>query len=239
MKTPACPSCTQPMLARCFPRHDRGEVELDFCFACQGIWFDEFESLQLAPGGVVELFRLLHERQEDAQRPLATQLPCPRCGERMLHGLDVSRHGGRFNYYRCLQGHGRFITFGQFMTEKGFVRQLNPAEVRALAARVGVVRCTGCGAPVDIRQEAACGHCRAPIAILDPAAVEVALARFRDAETRRSAAPDVSAVADAILAREKEKSRRERQRFENLDRNTDIADLVLAGVDLVWTLLRR
>ena len=31
------------------PRRDTGFVELDLCFPCQGIWFDEFESYQISP----------------------------------------------------------------------------------------------------------------------------------------------------------------------------------------------
>ena len=43
-----------------FARQLNGEVALDLCFACQGIWFDEFESAQLAPAGVLELLSLIH-----------------------------------------------------------------------------------------------------------------------------------------------------------------------------------
>ena len=227
------------MLASRFPRHSHGEVELDFCFPCQGIWFDEMESVQIAPGGVIELFKLIHEQRDAQHQPLADLLACPRCGDRLLQGLDVARHGGRFNYHRCLQKHGRFVTFAQFMTEKGFVRQLNPVEVKELAARIGTVRCTGCGAPVDIRQDAACGHCRAPIAILDPQAVEDALARYRNAEVRRSASPDVERMADALLAQEKERSRRQREKRSETPLDMDVADLLLSGAELVWSLLRK
>jgi hypothetical protein len=63
------------------------------------------------------------------------------------------------------------------MIEKGFVRQLTAAEIGKLAIKVATIRCSGCGAPVDIRKDHACTHCRSPIAILDPEAVEQALAR--------------------------------------------------------------
>jgi hypothetical protein len=59
---------------------------------------------------------------------------------------------------------------------KGLRPPAQPAEIDELSAKVGTIRCMGCGAPVDIRKDHACGHCRAPIAILDPAAVEQALA---------------------------------------------------------------
>ena len=37
-------------------------LELDICFACQGLWFDSKENLKLTPASVVELFRLSYER---------------------------------------------------------------------------------------------------------------------------------------------------------------------------------
>ena len=227
------------MTSRRFARHGGGEVELDFCFPCQGLWFDEFESVQLAPGGVVDLFKVLHEQRDSPRQPLAEPLACPRCGDRLLHGLDMAKHGGQFNYHRCLQKHGRFITFAQFMTEKGFVRQLNPTEVRELAARVGTVRCTGCGAPVDIRRDAACGHCRAPIAILDPQAVESALARYRDLDAKRTAPADVERLADALLSQEKDRLRRQRERGAEAALDLDVVDLLTAGVEMVWRIIRH
>ena len=225
-----------------FERLHHGEVILDLCFACQGIWFDEFESVQITPGGIVRLFELLHQHHDDQRQPLRDPLHCPRCprcNERLLHGLDVAKHGGRFNYHRCLKKHGRFTTFAQFMIEKGFVRQLNPAEIDALSAKVGIIRCMGCGAPVDIRKDHACGHCRAPITILDPGAVEQALSRFQQAETRRTTR-DVELLGDAIVMREREKSHQKRLKQEPDNAGIiDAIDLISAGAEFVWSLIRR
>ena len=174
------------MLKRRFERLHHGEVVLDLCFPCQGIWFDDFESVQITPGGIIELFKLIHEHRDGQRLPLRDPLHCPRCNENLLHGLDLARHGGQFNYHRCLQKHGRFTTFAQFMIEKGFVRQLTAAEISNLAVKVGTIRCNSCGAPVDIRKDHVCTHCRSPIAILDPAAVEQALARYQQAEVKRT-----------------------------------------------------
>lgn len=226
------------MVKQRFERLHHGEVILDLCFHCQGIWFDDFESVQITPGGILELFKLIHQHRDDQRLPLRDPLPCPRCNERLLHGLDVARHGGRFNYHRCLQKHGRFTIFAQFMIEKGFVRQLTVAEIETLAARVGTVRCNGCGAPVDIRKDHACGHCRSPIAILDPAAVEQALARYQQAEIKRTT-PNVEMLADAIVMREREKSQRQRGRKLNGPDTAELGDLIASGIDLVWNLLRH
>ena len=221
------------MGAHRFPRKTVGEVELDLCFACQGIWFDDYESLHLAPAGVIDLFKLIHERRDDQRLPLASPLRCPRCNERLIQSQDRVK-SGLFNYQRCGQ-HGRFISFAQFMIEKGFVRQLSGAEIREISARIAVVRCTGCGAPVDIRKQSACGHCRAPIAILDPQAVEQALAGYHRAAVKQAAPTDPAALAEAVLLTERERSRRQRERGTVLD--ADLGDLLLDGVAMVWNRL--
>ena len=156
----------------------------------------------------------------------------------MLHGLDLAKAGGRFNYHRCLQKHGRFTTFAQFMIEKGFIRQLTAAEISELSVRIGVVHCTGCGAPIDIRRDHACGHCRSPIAILDSEAVEQALARYQQAEVKRQT-PNMEALADAIVMREKEHSRWQREKKSTSLENMDVGDLIVSGVEMLWKLIRH
>ena len=49
MKSAACPSCAAAMEQRFFERKPAGKVELDFCFACHAIWFDQYESAALTP----------------------------------------------------------------------------------------------------------------------------------------------------------------------------------------------
>lgn len=226
------------MVAKKFERRMGGEVELDLCFTCQAIWFDNFESVQLTPGSIIELFRLIHAHRDEPRQPLGEPLKCPRCNEKLLHGMDIAK-GGRFNYHRCLQQHGRFTTFSQFMIEKGFVRQLNDAEINTLKAQVGTIRCNGCGAPVDIRQDHACTHCKAPITILDPGAVEQALATYQQAEVRRTTR-DVELLGDAIVMREKERSRQQREGRHSsyASEGAEIGDLFVDGIDLVFSLLK-
>jgi len=222
------------MASHGFPRKTGGEVALDLCFPCQGIWFDAYESLQLAPAGVIDLFKRIHEHRDDVRLPLADALRCPRCSERLIRSQDRVK-SGLFNYQRCGE-HGRFITFSQFMIEKGFVRQLNMAEISELKARIGVVHCTGCGAPVDIRTDSACPHCRAPIAILDTQAVEKALAGYQQAAAQTAAPTDPALLAEAILFSERERSRRQRERSSGLD--AEIGDLLLDGVSMIWNMVR-
>jgi hypothetical protein len=156
--------------------------------------------------------------------------------------MDVTKYGGKFNYHRCLQKHGRFTTFSQFMIEKGFVRHLQKTEIDALSAKVAVVRCNSCGAPVDIRKDYACSHCRSPIAILDPAAVEQALARYQQAEVMRTTM-DVDALGDAIILKEKQRSQIERDRRSNRLDSTedlvDVGDLLIGAASFLMKVLRH
>ena len=234
------------MEARHVATHGEGTVELDLCHACHGIWFDGNENLRMAPAGVVDLFRQLHEHRDDAQTPLARSMSCPRCRRGLQEGRDVVR-SGRYITYRCPERHGRFSTFSSFMIEKGFVRQLSRAEVPDLAERLRVIHCGSCGAAVDLRQDHACPYCRAAFSLLDPQAVERALAGYgRSAErtergTPTAAAPD---LADALVAleRDRERARREAQRQRvnpraGLDATVD--DLWSAGLELVWDVLLR
>ena len=212
------------------PHRNFGTVALDLCFPCQGIWFDQYESVQINPGGVIDLFKLIHAHRSDLRQTHPATLRCPRCMDKLFAGLDVVR-SGRFTYHRCLQNHGRFTSFAQFMIEKGFVRQLAPAEITALAARIGTFHCTGCGAPIDIRTQAACNHCRSPISILDPEAVEKALADYQQKESKHTRL-DPEALADAVLAIEKQRSQQ-----RSPGKGALVGDLFLSGVELVFDLL--
>lgn len=215
------------------PRRLSGTLTLDLCFPCQGLWFDPFESEQITPGGIIELFKLIHAHRDDPRQQHPAKLHCPRCNDTLIAGLDVVR-SGRFTYHRCLQKHGRFIAFAQFMIEKGFVRQLAPAEITALAARIGTIHCTGCGAPVDIRVDSACTHCSSPIAILDPDAVEEALATFQQQETTRTRR-NPEAIADALIAVEKQRS----QYKSASNSGTLVGDMLLSGIGIVVDLLSQ
>ena len=235
-----CPSCRGAMSAHRFEKKLGGTLDLDLCFPCQGIWFDEYESSQLAPGGVIALFKLIQVHRDDQRLPLADPVHCPRCDEPLKHGMDRVK-SGTFNYHRCLQQHGRFTTFAQFMTEKGFVRHLTGLEVAALQERLGVVRCNSCGAPVDIKRDPVCGHCRSPLVVLDPDAVEQALAGYHQAELKRVTV-DPNAMADAIIAAERAKKvvppAGRGEALEGLI-NRGIGDLLIDGVGALLSRMHR
>lgn len=213
-------------------------IDLDLCFDCHGMWLDPQENLKLAPAAIADLFRLLHERRGAPRQALGTKLQCPRCTTPLTQGFDVVR-SGRYITYRCPHREGRFSTFSSFMVEKGFVRQLTPAEIDNIAQRVAVIHCSGCGAPVDIRKDHACPHCRSAFSLLDPKAVEKALQGYAKAITHSKIdkAPD---LADALimLERDRERARRESRAQQGTLLTTGVdADLWSLGIELVSAIL--
>ncbi len=214
-----------------------GEVEIDFCFACQGIWFDRLENLKLAPEAIATVFKAMHRHNGEAHRPLAEVLRCPACRGRLSQGFDIVR-SGRYITHRCEMQHGRFSSFASFMIEKGFVRQLTRPEIADIARKVGVIHCSSCGAPVDLRKEDACSHCRSALSLLDPEAVEKALQTYAKTPARPTA-PD-TAVADALVAMARERSRSEREAARlpaaGLVGAVLTVDLLSVGLNLVSSL---
>jgi len=61
------------------------------------------------------------------------------------------------------------------------------------------VRCSSCGAPVNLGKDPACGYCRAPISILDADAVRKTIAELDAAERGRNLG-DPQEIVDGLLA---------------------------------------
>jgi len=217
-----------------FERLLLGRVALDFCFACQLVWFDEHESTQLTPGGIIEVFKAFDAHRAPTRNPLPELLDCPRCNSRLAltHDLQRTTH---FTYYRCEWGHGRLTPFVQFLLEKNFVRPLSGNELATLKARVRTVQCSNCGAPVDLQRDTACPYCRSPLAILDPEAVNKALRELSTAEIQRTTI-DVDRLADALTMRAPGIVGWNRGATAAIDAGL-AGDLVAAGVTIVAALL--
>ena len=179
-----CPSCRAAMAPVLLDAHYGGTVQLDACHSCQALWADDRETLRLTPGATLQVFERIHERRDEPRAPLAARLQCPRCDLRLLETHDRQRDTA-FRYWRCGRGHGRFITFFDFLREKEFVRPLSPAQLSELRSRVRSVNCSNCGAPIDLRQATACGYCHTALAMLDFQQVHRMLASLREAEDRR------------------------------------------------------
>lgn len=228
------------MQVHALPGHHGHTIELDLCFTCHGMWIDPQETLKLLPAAVADLFRLLHDNRDAPRQPLASSLDCGRCGGTLTQGFDVVR-SGRYITYRCARGHGRFSTFSSFMIEKGFVRQLTPAEITDMAQRVGVIHCSACGAPVDLRKDHACPHCRSAFSLLDPKAVEQALQGYTNA-SKGAAIDKQPDLADALVMLERDRQRalreRQAQRGTLFTASADTGpDLLSLGIDIVFGML--
>ncbi|HXF77450.1 MAG TPA: zf-TFIIB domain-containing protein [Usitatibacter sp.] len=194
-----CPSCHATMERRAFAGRGPRPVDLDLCLDCQAIWFDAFESAQLTPGAVLQVFDVIREAQGRSQaRPVSPVMACPACRHALALTHDFERTN-RITYYRCPEGHGRLTTFAQFLLEKNFVRSLSPAEVIQLRAMVTHVRCTSCGAPIDLSRDAVCAYCRAPIAILDADALQGTVAQLTREEQARRPALTQRAAVESLL----------------------------------------
>jgi hypothetical protein len=198
LPTIACPNCRQAMQTQDLEKIDHGTVQVELCFGCAGIWFDHLASLQLAPAAVIELFKEIHEHPDAGRQTAASHLKCPRCSDELALSFDLCK-SGRFSYYRCLRGDGRFTPFFQFLREKQFVRSLTAAELERIRSQVRQVTCSQCGAPIDLEHESQCRYCHAPVSLLDPEAVEKAMRMWSDAENRRHLAPTPEALQDALL----------------------------------------
>ena len=172
-----------------FDGHLGRRVAIDLCAGCNGIWFDGMESHQLTPGSTLALFKQMGEAVAEANRPLGARKACPRCQALLTRELDKQRTT-TFEAFRCPAGHGRYMTFGAFLRAKNFVRDLTPAEIAELRRHVQSVKCTGCGAAVDVREHSACTFCRAPIAMIDPDQLQRTIAALQE---KRGAAAEAVA----------------------------------------------
>jgi hypothetical protein len=167
------------MAALTLDGHHGRPVAIDLCHACQAFWFDGYESLQLSPGSVLQLFRAIGEKA-GAGVPMSGASACPTCGLRLVPVKDQQRQT-RFEYRRCPQRHGRLISFFNFLREKDFIRPLSHAQIDELRRNVQFVNCSNCGAPVDLAKGSACGHCGSPLSMLDLGQAEALVARLRAA----------------------------------------------------------
>lgn len=228
----SCPACRNAMTRERVERITGGTLEIDICYPCCAIWFDHTESLQLAPGGVIALFKAIHDHRSDARHALPSNLPCPRCRQPLRLTNDIVKTG-RVSYYRCEQQHGRLTTFLHFLREKKFVRDLNAGEINAIRGKLAEVRCSGCGAPVDIQTQTVCGYCRAPLSVLDADAVEKALKEYADAHRSRNDPVRIAAaLQEALVAQPMQARARERAQAptQQLDVTWATGDLVLSGI---------
>jgi hypothetical protein len=173
-------------------------VEIDVCFPCHVIWFDNMESTSLSPGSVIELFKRIHAARDSGRNLLKLVVNCPLCATTLKNTTDLAK-GGRFSYSRCINGHGRLISFTQFLREKNFIRSLQPFEISALSIKIKQIRCSSCGGSISLEADKACTHCGSAISVLDEAAVEKALIALHAKEVERTT-PDPARINEMLVA---------------------------------------
>jgi hypothetical protein len=182
-----CPSCAHGMETLSLAGHGGAALEIDVCPACHAFWFDARESLHLSPASTLRLFTLIGETSGN-RTALAAVLRCPRCRARLLPTNDLQRNTS-FRYHRCDRGHGRLITFFDFLREKDFVKPLSTQQIAELRRNVQFVNCSNCGGPVDLTKGSSCDHCSTPLSMLDSKQAETVVAQLRRAAEPRPIDP--------------------------------------------------
>ena len=217
-----CPQCHAPMLSQTLEGHGGASVTIDVCLPCEAFWFDHLESLQLSPAATLQLFRLVGDHSHPRSAPASVPPACPRCAATLLVAHDLQR-STRFEYLRCPRGHGRFISFFNFLREKDFIRPLPAADVEALKRNVQVVNCSNCGAPIDLAKGSTCTHCGTALSMIDMKQAEALVHQLQHAEQ-----PDRR--VDPLLALRLQQARREvEQAFASFDRQPSWSDDVAYG----------
>lgn len=212
-------------------------VKIDICNPCHLIWFDHQESISLSAGSVIDMFKRIHAARDAARNLVGMQPACPICSTKLNSTSDLAR-GGRFTYHRCASSHGRLIAFTQFLREKNFIRSLQAHEIQALAVTVKQVRCSSCGAGVNIEKDSSCTHCGSPVSVLDEAAVEKALSALHAKEAQRTTW-DPARMSDMLTAPLPRTAGRPMSAagrpmhdiwVENVNTSSGLADLVELGI---------
>jgi hypothetical protein len=225
-----CPGCGAPMEAQTLDGHLGRTVAIDLCLACQVFWFDQRESLQLEPRSTLKLFRLIGEQAAAKRGPVAAEPDCPRCGARLVATHDKQRNTP-FQYLRCERGHGRLITFFDFLREKNFIRPLSPEQVEELRRNVAAVNCSNCGAAIDLARTSKCDHCGSPLSMLDVQQAQELVTQLQNAD--RTGQP-----VDPTLPMRLERAKRDVETaFASFERRTDwfseVSTSGLVGAGLV------
>ena len=235
-----CSSCNNAMERVTLASHMGTPVEIDVCWPCRVIWFDNLESASLSAGSVIELFKRIHMARDGNRNLLKNVTCCPICATTLKNTSDIGK-SGRFTYARCENCHGRLISFVQFLREKNFIRSLQPHEISALSVTVKQIRCSSCGGPINLESDKACTHCGAAISVLDEVAVEKALAALQAKEMQRNTL-DPSRLGDVIMVIEanarrnralqssQQESHNQNQWLGNIAASNGLADLVESGI---------
>lgn len=234
-----CPHCSKPMRTYRVDGHLGRDVDIDICTPCQLIWFDAQESLQLTPGAILMVFRVIGENVSRPQTRDGDIMRCPRCSGQLRRTQDLQKNT-HFEYFRCPNKHGRLIAFFDFLKEKDFIKPLMPEQIAELRKYVQTVNCSNCGAPVDLSMHSQCTHCGSPLSMLDIAQAERLVAQLHAAEDRQKQPVDPGLPMALALARQQAESAFEgTPHHADWGREMSSLGTVGAGLNALMQLLKR
>src|SRR5687768_5446116 len=107
--TPHCPRCGTALA-----QVKRGELMLDTCDTCHGVWLDrgEIERLLRAASGAPGLGSLQALLAQPPGNGSAPHPNCPRCGAGM-HGVSFSAENAKVQADRCASCGGLWLDAGE------------------------------------------------------------------------------------------------------------------------------
>ncbi len=181
----SCPNCTRPFTQVSVTGHYQKKVELDVCEACNFIWFDDLESVQLSGAGVLDLLNVMAGAQTTPLQPLKNSLECVQCRAPLKRAANIVLHG-RSMHLECADRHGTLQSFALFLSERGLVRPLLPIDLPGDGS-TEPLECLNCGAPVRYGEHQECGHCQSPLFTLDVDRVAHMIAQQRHERLRAAA----------------------------------------------------
>jgi hypothetical protein len=99
-------------------------ITAEVCAPCQAFWFDQSKDFQLSSRSTLTLMKYIGEHTS-SRKPDFRQNPiCPLCGTTLKLTHDIAR-SVRFTYWDCMNQHGHFIGFLEFLKEKNFIHPLS------------------------------------------------------------------------------------------------------------------
>lgn len=174
-----CSNCAQPLRAVSLTAHYDRQVEVDVCDPCCLIWFDDVESVRIAKPGIAELVKVVHAAMSKGEShggaaSLAARQHCPMCSEPLRQVFNASRYG-RTSQLQCPNGHGYYQSYILYLAEKGYLRPVIWADIKALVDNARELFCGNCGGHLELRPQDECPYCRSAISVLDPARLAAAV----------------------------------------------------------------
>jgi hypothetical protein len=145
--------------------HYGQQVPTDLCQRCHLVWFDEFESVRLSGLGWVGLLRSMQAAAGTGPSMPSATLGCPRCEAPLSPVQNLTRFG-RFAALECPRRHGHLQGFSLLLAERGLVRPMAAADLRALAKEGREATCLNCGAGLRPGGDR-CTHCDSPLVVVD------------------------------------------------------------------------